>query len=878
MHPEVEIGADSLAPSTDRDTPSRDSGVGDSAWALFQPHFTLQAAATRWVGGIYLLLLGLALLVLAPAPISSPVDSALRGVATALSGLALLWLAVLAPSWRVTFAVSAMVALPQLWFASEFWRQGIVPGAATLGLLALAILLTGAQQIPDHGASPSADALGLAFGAAQAIQGVSFLLQPRLANPIPDAVGLSTATCAMLLIAAGVMVVVAQLLPQLPLNVFRAAHLFSGAVTLIMWAAVGLRFDTAYLYLGAATLVRGVSIAALPWLGGWLEDFDGRALAPRLALAFGSLSLVPLLVAVTLVLDATVGRAGQAAVRQAVFGGILLLLIVAAVVAGWLAARLTAPLAALVRAVEGVAAGERPMALPSTTTELDRLGMAVLTMADTIAAREAALEGRRREFETLVGHSPDIVARFDRDLRHRYVNAAIEALTGLRPDAILGKTNTELGMPSEVVTLFEHHAHAALATGEERYYEFTFPSPDGLRHFRTRLVPEVAADGVAETLLAITYDVTERKVAEQTLRESEARFRTMADSTPVVIWVTDTAGGIRFVNRAYVAFFGVTEEEVRGLAWQPLVHPADAPAFIDALFAALRDHAPFRAEARMRRAGGEWRWIESFGAPRFGAHGELLGMVGSSLDVTERKEAEGERVAFLDALAHDVKNPLSAIKGQAQLARRRLQRGTDDPERLDASLGGIETGVDGAVALIDELLDVARLRAGRSLDLRLLPVDLVALAEARAEEAVRGSDKHSIQLAAELTPIIGNWDEARLARVLDNLIGNAVKYTPNGGEIVVRIGLEEDVQGTWAVLSVRDPGIGIPVPDLSRIFERFQRGSNVAAFGGTGIGLAGTRQIVEQHGGTITVASEEGVGSTFTVRLPLTSTEPGESR
>jgi signal transduction histidine kinase len=118
--------------------------------------------------------------------------------------------------------------------------------------------------------------------------------------------------------------------------------------------------------------------------------------------------------------------------------------------------------------------------------------------------------------------------------------------------------------------------------------------------------------------------------------------------------------------------------------------------------------------------------------------------------------------------------------------------------------------------------------------------------------------------------VVGEWDRMRLERVLDNLLSNAVKYSPQGGPIAIRVGREDDAGGAWAVVSVRDDGIGVPAEDLPWIFERYRRAGNVAGrVAGTGIGLAGARQIVEQHGGTIGVESDEGQGTTVTVRLPL---------
>jgi signal transduction histidine kinase len=210
------------------------------------------------------------------------------------------------------------------------------------------------------------------------------------------------------------------------------------------------------------------------------------------------------------------------------------------------------------------------------------------------------------------------------------------------------------------------------------------------------------------------------------------------------------------------------------------------------------------------------------------------------------------------------------VKGQAQLLRRRARQGRADLATLETGLAAIEGATDRATRLIGELTDAARLEAQRPLELRRTAVDLVALAAASITESQAAAAGQQLHLEASIPEVVGLWDADRLTRVLENLVANAVKYSPAGSTVVVRVDREEAPDGPLAVLSVADQGVGIPAADRPHIFERFRRGGNVAGrFAGSGLGLWGSQRIVAQHGGTITIDSTEGKGTTVTVRLPL---------
>lgn len=240
----------------------------------------------------------------------------------------------------------------------------------------------------------------------------------------------------------------------------------------------------------------------------------------------------------------------------------------------------------------------------------------------------------------------------------------------------------------------------------------------------------------------------------------------------------------------------------------------------------------------------------------------------------QAQEAIRLRDEFLASISHDLKNPLGAIKGQAQLLQRKAKRENQlTAERLIKGLTTIDSLATKMTAQIDELLDVAGLQAGQHLELNRQSTDLVALAQRVADECQQITEHVELRVEVMAPEIIGNWDQVRLARVLSNLFENAIKYSPHETIVTVVVKAEERAGDTWAILDVRDQGIGIPESELVRIFERFYRASNAAGQSkGTGLGLASSRQIVEQHGGTITVRSQPGKGSTFTVHLPITPT------
>lgn len=409
---------------------------------------------------------------------------------------------------------------------------------------------------------------------------------------------------------------------------------------------------------------------------------------------------------------------------------------------------------------------------------------------------------------------------------------------------------------------------AAIARGEPFTLEYRVRRYDGAwRVMVDRGVPVRNASGAIEMWIGTGADVTAEREAEAAVRESEARLRRLFDANVFGFTFWTAEGPVIEANDAFLRMIGATREEMWAgrINWREITPPQWNEADEHALAEIWASGASTPYEKSFwRRDGTE--------VPVLLASAVFPGTtqgVAVIFDLTERKQQERFEQEFLAGIAHDIKNPLAAMKAQAQLMRRRLRMGRLTDAVADDGLAAVELNVTRVANRLDELMDIALLRAGHDLDLAREPVDLVALTAVRAESYRQTTDRHQIVVRAPEEHLVGSWDANRIERVVDNLFSNAIKYS-SGGVVQVELRREETADGPWAILAISDEGVGIPAADLPHIFTRFARGSNVLGrVQGTGIGLAGVRLLVEQHSGTIQAESVEGEGSTFTLRLPL---------
>lgn len=396
---------------------------------------------------------------------------------------------------------------------------------------------------------------------------------------------------------------------------------------------------------------------------------------------------------------------------------------------------------------------------------------------------------------------------------------------------------------------------------------------EALRPARRVLLGELLGLGVISILclggaVVIGRRIDRLSVTEQqtfgALQASERRFRELVERIPDAVLLSDDRGRILEANPAAIALLGWSNEELLSRRTADVIvgdgiseSPFDERRAVE-----------WRGEAVVQRQDGTLVPVEIWHRPISLLSGGAT--IDTLRDITERRAQEQFEQDFLADVAHDLKTPLTVNKAQIQMLQRRQRQGRIDPTTLGESLAGFNANTDRMVRRLDELTDLARLRSGRDLELRLEPLDLVSLVQESVTYFSRSTDRHAIEIDNQMETSTGTWDAVRLQRVVENLLSNAIKYSPKGGTITVTLANDRRDNREWAIVSVRDQGLGIPATDLPTVFERYRRGSNVATrISGTGIGLAGAHHIVEQHGGTIAVESTEGVGSVFTVALPL---------
>lgn len=504
--------------------------------------------------------------------------------------------------------------------------------------------------------------------------------------------------------------------------------------------------------------------------------------------------------------------------------------------------------------------------LETSKEEIQSSNEELATVNEELRNRNVELAQNNNDLRNLLASVQMPILMLGADLRIRRFTPAAERLLNLITTDIgrpIGHIKLNVDLPDLESMVLDVIETAAPKQREVRDAEGCW--------FSVRVRPYRTADNTIEGAVVVLVDIDEIKRAEASVRESEARFRLLVDSAPVLIWVDD-ADGERFANRAYLEFVGVAERELRGKQWQEFIHREDLDRYLATYRDAASRNASFETQVRLRRADGQYRWLKSIATPR-SRTGEFTGFVGSETDVADLKEAELALVhadqskhEFLAMLAHELRNPLAPLHNVVQL----LQAKDADQATVDWAWGALDRQIRNLTLLVDDLLDVSRITHGK-INLRCEPTDLGAALRNAAQLVAPAISARHQSLVTDLPthPMQVIADQLRLEQIVGNLLNNASKFTPEHGHIWLTA--KQLTDAPMVEVSVRDDGIGIRADALPNIFELFTQGDRSLdrTHGGLGVGLTVVRRLVQLHGGEVSASSPgPGGGSEFVVRLP----------
>ncbi len=460
--------------------------------------------------------------------------------------------------------------------------------------------------------------------------------------------------------------------------------------------------------------------------------------------------------------------------------------------------------------------------------------------------------------ETILEYMNDGFVAIDKEWRYVYVNAKAEAILQKQRKDMLGHEVAKV-FPDIGNTPFTERCLHAFETGEIVEFESYYESLHVWMY--VRICP------VAEGLFIYFHDVTANRMVNQQVDETLAF---LVESAPFGFAFFDMDLRFRHINKQMALINNIPEEEHIGKTLKEVLSGhgseiVDSDAVTDIMQAVLENDLPVLdleiSGVPQAETGGVKYWLVSY-YPVHSLTGELIGVSTYVLDITERKALDQRKDEFINMASHELKTPLTSIKTMVQMLRRKLVK--QNLQEHVASLTRMDSQADTLTKLIGELLDVSKMRTG-NLDYMNEAVDINELLTELIEVLQPTMPQHMIVLTGEACkPIHG--DRERLKQVFTNLLTNAAKYSPDAEYVDVHIGASE----SGVVTSVRDYGIGIPKDMQKKIFERFYRAPMVrdSSFPGLGMGLYIVEAIVKRHGGKITVESEEGEGSTFSVFLP----------
>lgn len=573
-----------------------------------------------------------------------------------------------------------------------------------------------------------------------------------------------------------------------------------------------------------------------------------------------------------------------------VAGVLAVSLVVAYLLSAYLQKRISEPILSLAGTARHISE-HRDYATRAEKKSQDEIGTLTDSFNDMlhqIESREAALRQSGERLRLALEGSQ--AGTWDWDLRSNAIvwDEYALRLHGMKPGEFTG---TYEGLLKVIHPMDRSSVERVLKRAVEKKREFILETRvvwgDGSIHYlASRGKPFFDERGQPMRMSGMTMDITEVKRAEQSLRESEERFRAMADAAPVLIWTSRPDGEFDYINRAWLEFTGRRVEQQLGLGWTELLHPENAEKVLQVYRESLQMKMPFVMEFRLRRSDGQFRWVLNHGVPRYSPDGTFQGYIGSCLDITERREMQAEleeRVqirtaelaetnreleSFTYSVSHDLRSPLRHINAYAQILEEDF--GTRIPAEAVKYIQRIRDGARNMGVLVDDLLNLARV--GRQ-ELARQAVDLNPIVRSLVVDLTADHPERKIEW--RIGPLrAGECDPGLIKQVFTNLLSNAVKYTRPRPLAVIEVGEME--QNGQRVIFVKDNGVGFNQKYAAKLFGVFQRLHRAEEFEGTGVGLAIVERIIRKHGGKIWAEAELDKGAAFyftleTAQMPKSS-------
>ncbi|MBK0380629.1 PAS domain S-box protein [Mucilaginibacter segetis] len=400
------------------------------------------------------------------------------------------------------------------------------------------------------------------------------------------------------------------------------------------------------------------------------------------------------------------------------------------------------------------------------------------------------------------------------------------------------------------------------AIAEQGVYETEYRiTVNGInKWFFVRGKTELSNQNNEKLLTGVVVDITDRKRAEEALKQSEDVFKLIAETIPQKLFVTDKTGQINYYNPQWEEFTGYSIDKIKELTLTHFIHPDDLQNNLEAWFAVVENGDDFQYEHRLRQKDGEYRWHLTRALSLKDDQGRVVKWIGSITDIHDQKLKEQKKDEFISIASHELRTPLTTVKAFFQLAKKLI----DTTDRSFIFIDKAGKQLDRLEKLIADLLDVSKINAGKMVyNTEAFNFD-EALAEA-VESVQHITDDHRIIVHANAN-VSFKGDKLRVEQVINNFLTNAIKYSPDADQIIIR----SFVQENNIIVSVQDFGIGIAGENLNDLFERFYRVDNTAMrFQGLGLGLFIAAEIIKRHNGSFWIESKPGEGSTFYFLLPI---------